>query len=173
MFSASHDAETQRFSSAWTLVNSSTYTAPSVNVGQTNGGGRKEALAYLRDHHQSLQGADLSQAILSYSALDGMDLNRTTMIYTDLFGSDLRAASLWSGIMTDAQLQFSSLQGADPHAANLQCADLRGAHLEQLDRDAYFQHVMKNCRPSKHLLSVLEILECPFRSGCHLFQTMN
>ena len=171
VFKASNDAETQRFNTAWMLVNSSPQTEhlsanggqgdgggrnealaylggyhkslQGADLSQLNGGGRNEALAYLGGYHKSLQGADLSEAILSYAHLNGMDLNRADMMYTDLFASELRAASLWSAIMTNSNLQFATLQGADLTRAKLQCADLRGAHLESLGVSEYVEDQSK------------------------------
>lgn len=129
--------EEQRYNSAWVVVNSP--GQPSVD------GGRREALQYLKNSsHRSLQGAELSNALLSYIDLNGADLNRSNMRNTDLFGADLRAVSLWSGHMEEVSFQFTQLKGIDLEDAHLECADLRGAHLDRLDVKEYLNSICLN-----------------------------
>lgn len=124
---ASYDAETQRFNTAWMLVNSPLNQAcerPRNNENEIIGGGRKAAIDYLQKHSSLLRGADMSQGILSYVSyyvsyylkehsvsLQGADISHAILSFAELKNLDLNRATMCTTDLFGGDLSASSLWG--------------------------------------------------------------
>jgi len=66
----------------------------------------------LRVHADTLRGADLGKAVLSYADLSGADLSGANLSAAQLFQADLRGANLSGADLSDADLRLADLTDA-------------------------------------------------------------
>jgi hypothetical protein len=77
----------------------------------------------------SLDGADLSGAVLSMAKVRGADLRRTNLSGAVLSNADLRQADLRGAVLASAKCRWVKLDAADLSGSNLERAELEAGYL--------------------------------------------